>query len=113
MSETNLAIYSVDLRGVADIAANGGAVGDGCIRLPRSKRITERIHVRVGANVGIAKQIPGAADGVARLQNDVRFAGTISLQVISGIDARQSRADDDDVEVRHYGLAHSGRDLRD
>lgn len=41
------------------------AVGDGGIQFPRAERIAERIHVRIGANAGVAEQIPGPADGVA------------------------------------------------
>ena len=86
-------------RGLADIVQNPGPVGDRLGLDPRLERIAERKHVRVGADAGIAKQVPGAADAVAALENDVAFPRALLLQVIARADAGQARADDQDVEM--------------
>ena len=61
---------------------------------------------RVGADAGIAEQVPGAADAVAALENGEALAGALLLQVIARADAGQPGADDQDVEMFccHDGL---------
>ena len=69
------------------------------LRRPRPERVAEREHVRVRADAGVAEQVPGAADGVARLEDRVGLARGTRLDVVGGADARQAGADDEDVEV--------------
>ncbi len=85
--------------GLAHVVQNPRPVGDRLRLGPRLERIAEREHVAVGADAGIAKQIPGAADAVAALEDDVALARAFLLQVIARADAGQPGADDEDVEM--------------
>ena len=110
--EADLPVDAVVDRGLADVIQNPRPVGDRLRLGPRLERIAERVHVRVGADAGIAKQIPGAADAVAPLEDDVALARALLLQVIARADAGQAGADDEDVEmfcrVGHGGLPAIG-----
>ena len=86
-------------RGLTHVVQDPRPVGDRLGLDPRLERITQREHVKVGADAGIAEQVPGAADAVAALENDVALAGALLLQVIARADAGQAGADDQDVEV--------------
>src|SRR5713101_333168 len=80
---------------VADVAARRNRPGMG----PRAERIAHGEHVRVGANPWIAEQVPGAADLLPLFENDVAFVGAEFLQVIAGVDSRQSCSHDQDIEM--------------
>src|SRR6202022_3242881 len=85
--------------GLADIVQNPRPVGDRLRLGPWLERIAQREHVAVGADAGIAEQIPGAADAVAALEEDKTLAGTVALHVIARADAGQPGADDQHVEM--------------
>src|SRR5436305_1149568 len=106
MVEADLAVDAVVDGGLTHVVQNPRPVGDRLRLGPRFERIAERIHVRVGADAGIAKQIPGAADAVAPLEDDVALARALLLQVIARADAGQAGADNEYVEVfcRHDDL---------
>ena len=58
---------------------------------------------------GIAEQVPGAADRVARLEDRVALARALGLQVVGGADPGEAGADDQDVEVLgRHGVATEG-----
>ena len=57
------------------------------------------MHVGVGADPGVAEEVPGSADGVARLEDGVARPGALGLQVVAGADPREPRTHDEDVEV--------------
>src|ERR1700722_8157208 len=99
MMIADLLVDAVVGRGLADVVQNPRPVGDRLGLGPWLERIAEREHVRVGADAGIAEQVPGAADAVAALENDVALAGALLLQVIARADAGQSGADDQHVEM--------------
>src|ERR1700722_10643996 len=99
MMIANLPADAVVGRGLADIVQDPRPVGDRLGLGPWLERIAEREHVAVGADAGIAEQVPGAADGVAALENDVALAGALLLQVIARADAGQPGADDQHVEM--------------
>ena len=61
------------------------------------KRVAQRVHVGVGADAGIAEQVPGAADRLAAFEDGVALARAAVLQVPGGADARQAGADDQHV----------------
>jgi hypothetical protein len=102
MAVADLAIDAVLARGVLDVLEDGGTVGDGLGAVPRAEREAERVHVRIGANAGIAKEVPRPAQRVAALQDRVRAAGALGLEVVAGGDAGQASADHQDIEA----LAH-------
>ena len=95
----DLLVDAVLGRGLADVVQDPRPVGDRLGLDPRLERIAEREHVGVGADAGIAKQVPGAADGVAALEDDVALAGTFLLQVEARADSGQAGADDQHVEM--------------
>ena len=66
---------------------------------PRLEFVAEGIEVRVGADAGVAEQIPGPAAGLARLQNGIALTRQIALQVVGSADARQAGTDDQDIDM--------------
>ena len=102
MMEANLLVDAVIGGGLADVIQNPRPVGDRLRLGPRPERIAQREHVGVGSHAGIAKQIPGAADAIAALEDSVGFARAFLLQMIARPDAGEAGADDQDVEV--FGL---------
>jgi hypothetical protein len=85
--------------GGADVPQDRRAVRDRLVVVPGPERVAEREHVGVGADARVAEQVPGAADGAARLEDGVRRPRALGLQVMARADAGQSGADDEDVEV--------------
>ena len=86
------------LGGAANIGEDRGAVGDGVAAGPGLKTIAEREHVGIGAQSGIAEQIPCAAQRVSRLQDREARPRGLALQRAGGADPREPGADDDDVQ---------------
>src|SRR3954470_15458884 len=99
MVEANLPVDAVIGGGVADVIQDPRPVGDRLRLGPRPERIAQREHVRVPADAGITKQIPGAADTIAPLENGVALAGALLLQMIARADAGQASADDQHIEM--------------
>lgn len=98
MLEENMFVDAELGRAVLDVLHNGAAGRDGLRLIPWIPREAKGKEIRVGADSGIAKEIPGAADGVARFQHGVRVSGQLALDSIGSIDAGDASADDDDVE---------------
>ena len=103
--EADFLVDAVEARGFAHIIQDRGAVGDRLGFGPRPERIAERVHVGVGADAGITKQIPGAADAIAAFENRVAAIRAILLQMIAGADARQPRAHDQHVEISGHAAS--------
>lgn len=57
------------------------------------------MHVAVGTDAGIAEEIPCSANRVTALKDGVALARALLTQVAGRADARQARADDDDVNI--------------
>ena len=114
VAKADLAVDAIGFRRFTNVAADRGAVGDRRIRQPWPKRIAEGEHVGIGADAGIAEQIPGAADGVAAFEDDERLARARRLQMIGGVDAGEPAADDDDIKMlwRHDLATLSNRRQR-
>ena len=99
MVVADLLVDAVFNRGLPHVIEDIRPVSD-CLGLgPRLERIAEREHVAVGADAGIAEQIPGAADAVAALEDRKALARTFPLQVKARADPGQPRADDQHVEM--------------
>src|SRR5450755_805728 len=107
MVEADLPVDAVIRGGLADVVQDARPVRNRLRLGPWLERVTQREHVAVGTDAGITKQIPGAADGFAALQNDIALAGTILLQVIARTDARQPGADDQYVDMLVGRFHHS------
>ena len=86
-------------RGVLQVLEDRRPVGDRLRLRPRPERVAERVHVGVGADAGIAEQVPRAADVGAAFEDRVGPARAALLQVTAGADAGNAGADDQDVEV--------------
>ncbi len=105
--------------GLADVIQDPRPVRDRLGLWPRLERIAQREHVGVGTDAGIAKQIPGAADAIAALEDDVALAGAFLLQMKARADAGEAGADDENVEMFDLhdtparGDARPRRDLKD
>ena len=99
VAEADQPVRAVLGRRLADVAQDGGPVGDGLGLRPRPEDVAERVHVAVGADAGVAEQVPRPADRLARLKDQHGAAGTFLLQVVRRPDAGEPRADDDDVVV--------------
>ncbi len=90
-------------RGVGDVVADRGAVGDRGGRRPGAERVAEGEHVGVGPDPGIAEQVPGAADRRTRLEDRPGQVRAAVLQVGDGADAGEAGADHDHVDVDGCG----------
>ncbi|SHV57789.1 Uncharacterised protein [Mycobacteroides abscessus subsp. abscessus] len=80
---------------VLQIVANVRAIGDGVAFMPGVVPETERIDIAVGADSGVAEQVPGPADALAALDDVKAAAG--AAQSDSGIDTGYPGADDENV----------------
>ena len=67
---------------------------------PGLEAVAERVQVRVRADPGVAVGAPGPPDAVLGLEEQVGRPGALLAQVVRGADARDARADDEDVDVR-------------
>src|ERR1700692_216894 len=99
MVKADFLVDAVVGSGLADIVQNPRPVRDRLRLGPWLERKAQREHVAVGADAGIAEKIPGAADAVAALDDDVALARALLLQVKAGTDAGQPGADDQHVEM--------------
>src|SRR5262249_28591473 len=86
-------------------------VGDRLFTAPRAETIAERVHVRVGANPGIAEQVPGTAKRLAPFQDDEGLLRAVALEVIGYSDAGETCTHDDDVEIGLVGFGLECRDI--
>src|SRR5262249_11297811 len=59
----------------------------------------ERVHVGVRADTRVAKEVPGATEVAARLEDRVALAGQALGQVTGRPNPGEAGADDEDVEV--------------
>ena len=106
-------VDAVGPRGLAHIAEDVGTVGDRLVALPGAEREAQRRHVRIGADTGVAEQIPRPADRVARLEDRVAQLGIAGLDAVARIDAGESRADDQHVDMLGSGVLRPGSAERD
>src|SRR3954471_2879654 len=105
MIEADLPVDAFFRRGVAHVVEDLRPIGNRLRLGPRPERIAQREHVAVGAYARITEQVPGAADAAAALEDRVSLARALGLQMVTGADAGQAGADDQDVDV----LAFHGR----
>ena len=101
MPAADVPVDAVLARGFLHVFEDRGAVGDCFCVEPRLEAVAERVHVAVRAHAGIAKQVPRAADRVARFEQHERLSRALLAQVHRCADAGEACADDDDVEMFH------------
>ena len=85
--------------GVGDVLADRRPVGQHLQLLPRPELVAEGEHVRIGADARVAEQVPGAAEALAALQHREGLVRKLGGQLSGRPDARQTCADDQDVEM--------------
>ncbi len=111
----DLPLDPVLARGLAHVVEDLVAVGDRLHVGPRLEAIAQRVHVGVRADPGVAEEVPGPAQVLARLEDRVALAGAALVEVVGGADPGDSGADDQHVEmldglpVRAQACGHSGR----
>lgn len=99
MPEADVPLDVVLAGRLLDVAQDRRRIGDRTILEPGLERVAERVQVRVRAHAGIAEQIPGAAERVACLEDQVALFGLPAGQVGGGSDPGDPGADDQDVDV--------------
>ena len=97
--EANMFIDAVFVRGFDHVFANRGPVSDGLFGAPRLEAVAEGMHVAVGSNAWIAKEIPGPPERGPALEQGIGLVRAVILEVTSGADAGETGPDDDDVEM--------------
>ncbi len=108
VAEADVLLDAVLARGLVDVVADLAAVGDRVGVFPGAERVAEREHVGVGADAGVAEEVPGAADRRAGLEDRVALARTVAPQVAGGADAGEAGADDQDIDVVGGNLCSLG-----
>src|ERR1700728_2069524 len=98
MAETDVLRDAALVPGLPEERRDGRTVGNRLGVRPRLEVVTQRVHVRIRADTGVAEQIPGAADGFPGLEDGVALCRTALLQMVRGADAGQAGADDEHVE---------------
>ena len=81
VAEMDVRVDPVFHCGFVDIFMYCGAIGDGFFMQPRLEAVTERMHVGVRPDTGIAKQIPGSAHVGALLYNRIAFVRALHRQM--------------------------------
>ena len=98
MVVANVAIEIVLLDHLFHISENFFRRRDGRAR-PGLEAVAERIKIAVRTDARIAVHVPGAAEAVEGFERDEGLLRALFLQMIGGTDARNTRTDDQDVEV--------------
>src|SRR6185369_14353001 len=101
MAVSDSFVYTEFGGGVADVIQDRGTIGDGLGVTPRTKAIAERVHVGVGTDAWITKEIPRATDRFAPFEYDEALVGAVHFEMTRSTDPRQPRTHDNDVHVLH------------
>ena len=99
VAEADVPIDAELAHGLVQIGADGLGIADRPGGCPGLEAESEGIHVGVGADAGIAKEIPGAADVGACLEDCPGLAGTLSLKVVSRADAGNPGTHHQDIKM--------------
>ena len=99
MAEADVSVDAALARRVAHVVQDRGPVRDRLGVRPRAERVAEGEHVGVRTDAGVAEEVPGPADGVARLEDRVRLARQLVLEVVRRADPGQAGTDDQDIEM--------------
>src|SRR5215207_3133249 len=94
-------VYTVLGGGAADVVEYRWAVGHGPGFTPGAEAITERVHVRVGTNAWVSKQIPGAAHRLSSFEYDKTLRRAFHFQMAGSANSRQPGSDNYHVHMLH------------
>ena len=106
VAETDMPVDAEIARGLGHIAQDRRTIRDRLGLGPRTERITQRIHVRIRPDSGIAEQIPCPAQLGSALEDDIGPIRALRLQVIARADTGYSGTDHDHVEMLRCPLCH-------
>src|SRR6185437_11448424 len=99
MAEPDMSVYPFVAGRGCNVLADVFTGRDGARMSPGLERVAHGQHVRVRADARIAEEVPRPADAFALLQNDVALARAELLQMVSGANAGEPGADDQNVKV--------------
>jgi hypothetical protein len=99
MPVTDVVADAVLGRRLLDVAADRRAVGKGLGGVPGPEVVAEGEHVRVGADPGVAEQVPRAPDPVAALEHEVALVRALPGEVTGRPDSRDAGAHDEHVDM--------------
>src|SRR6202046_1441592 len=108
-AEPDVLIDAVLVRGGVQVLPDVLAVGPPFRAGPRLPWEAQREDAAVRAHPRVAEQVPGAADLLASLQDDIAGPGIALGDAVSRAQAREARADDDDINVCRFGWRHGHR----
>ena len=87
--------------GLAKVRQDVRAIGNRLCRCPWLEAVAKCVHVTIGANAGIAEQIPRAAHVVAALEDHIGTIRAFLLEEIAGADSRDSGTNNNDIKMFH------------
>ena len=99
MPEADVGAEVVLLDGLAQVGQDLVGARNRVVARPGLELVAEGVEVGVGADAGVAEEVPGAPDGVATLEDREGLLRQAGLQVIRRADPGDAGADDQDVEV--------------
>ena len=108
----DVGLHVVLAGGLAEVLQDPAAAAEGLLVGPGLEAVAHRVHVGVGADAGVAEEVPGAAADRAALQHGVRRAREGAGQVRGRADPGEARADDEDVDVFSVSGSSVGRAAR-
>src|SRR5687768_5403849 len=109
MVVTNHFVYAVLGGCVANVVEDRGTVGHRFSSAPGAKAIAERVHVGIGADAWISKQVPRSAHLLAPFENDKTLLGALALEMAGPADPRQPRPYDNDIHVLQNFASNSAK----
>ena len=109
--EPDVLVDAVLARGVGHVLPDLVAVGDHLRPRPRFPREAQRVDVAVGANAGIAEQIPRPAEALTSFQDRVAQVRVLLADAVGGADAGEPGADDQHIAVVSHWTQPSYADL--
>ena len=109
MAVADLAVDAVLVRRIAQVLQDRRSVGDRLLAGPRPERVAQRVHVRIGSDPRVAKQIPGPAERLPAFEDRDAALRAQALQMAGRADAGKTGADDQDIDEFISHGAHDSR----
>ena len=103
VAKSHFAANVVFIGCLIEILQNRWAICDGFLRRPWLEAVSQSVHVAIGANSWIAKQIPRATNGVATFENDIGLRRAVTLKEIPCSNSGNSSAYNNHIKMFHLG----------
>nr|WP_239021608.1 hypothetical protein [Nocardioides jishulii] len=94
---------------VVEVVEDPGTVSDHVVVGPRLERVAEGVQVGVGADAGIAEEVPRPTDPIACLQDGEGGPRPVDEEVAGSTDPGESRPDHQHVDLAVSGGQGCGR----